>query len=919
MNYGKKATMQLLRKYDNKSSKVKNKFKLIVLKILLVVVIVAGAAGISSGIGVMKGIIDSAPDISKIDVTPTGYSTTVLAANGEETATLVGQGANRQYVTIDEIPLDLQHAFVAIEDERFYDHNGIDLHGIGRAFISGLSKGRFSEGASTITQQLIKNNVLTSWTSETSFVEKLQRKIQEQYLALELEKQVKDKDWILENYMNSVNLGANTLGVQAASKKYFNKDVSELTLSEASVIAGITQNPSGYNPITHPDKNAKRREKVLNNMKDQGYITKAQYDEAMADDVYSRIAEYNTAGSGSVNTYFIDALIDNVFDDLTAAGYSETEAYKLIYKGGLTIKSTQDLTMQTICDEEANNPSNYPSDAKYSFQLSFEVKKADGSYKTYTNQTMLSFYKKKTNNDDFSINYSSPDECNAAIAQYEQDVLEEGDSIVEGSEAVNITLEPQVAMTVIDQSTGEVKALVGGRGDKSGNRTWNRATDTCRQPGSTFKIIGCYAAALDAGGKTLASVQDDAPFTVGSKTFNNYDKSFGGFTSIRWAITKSINIVTVKTLQDIGVELGYKYAEDFGISTLTDSDKNLSLALGGLTKGVTNLELTGAYATIANGGVYLEPKFYTQVLDHDGNVLLDKTTTQDTRTVIKDTTAWLLTDAMKDVLTQGTGKLARFDSQIAQAGKSGTTTSNRDCLWAGYTPYYTCVVWGGYDDNSKQSGKLTSYPKNIWRNAMSRIHEGLETKDFVQPDGITNTTVCSKSGLVPLEGICDNDPRGSMLTTEYFDTDTVPTDSCDHHVALEICADSGAIAGPYCPNKTSKVFITGAVSGSPEYEFMADDTFMNTVCTLHDATSLINSSPTTTDPTNSGTTPGSTDGTAAGAQTGGAGTGTGAGSGAGSGAGTGSGGSGAGASGTGGSGSGGTDTGSSGSSGNTHR
>ena len=299
-------------------------------------------------------------------------------------------------------------------------------------------------------------------------------------------------------------------------------------------------------------------------------------------------------------------------------------------------------------------------------------------------------------------------------------------------------------------------------------------------------------------------MQDDAPFTVGSKTFNNYDKSFGGFTSIRWAITKSINIVTVKTLQDIGVELGYKYAEDFGISTLTDSDKNLSLALGGLTKGVTNLELTGAYATIANGGVYLEPKFYTQVLDHDGNVLLDKTNTQDTRTVIKDTTAWLLTDAMKDVLTQGTGKLARFDSQIAQAGKSGTTTSNRDCLWAGYTPYYTCVVWGGYDDNSKQSGKLTSYPKNIWRNAMSRIHEGLETKDFVQPDGITNTTVCSKSGLVPLEGTCDNDPRGSMLTTEYFDTDTVPTDNCDHHVALEICADSGAIAGPYCPNKTSK-------------------------------------------------------------------------------------------------------------------
>lgn len=854
MNYGKSATLRRIQKYDSKGKKIQNKVKIIFLKVFLAVVIVAGAAGVSSGIGIMSGIIDSAPDISSIDVTPTGYSTTVLASNGEQTATLVGSGANRQYVTIDEIPVDLQHAFVAIEDERFYDHNGIDLHGIGRAFVSGLSKGSFSEGASTITQQLIKNNVLTSWTSETSFVEKLQRKIQEQYLALELEKQVNDKDWILENYMNSVNLGANTLGVQAASKKYFNKDVSELTLSESAVIAGITQNPSGYNPITHPDSNAKRREKVLGNMKEQGYISQAEYDEAMADDVYSRIAEYNSNSTDSVNSYFVDALIDNVFDDLIDAGYSETEAYKMIYQGGLTIKSTQDLNMQSICDEEANNPSNYPADAKYSFQLSFEVKKADGSFNTYTNQTMLSYYKKVKNNEDFSINYGSPDECYAAIAQYEQDVLEEGDSIVEGSESVNITLEPQVAMSVIDQNTGEVKALVGGRGDKTGNRTWNRATDTCRQPGSTFKIIGCYAAALDAGGLTLASVQDDAPFTVGSKTFNNYDHSYGGFTSIRWAITKSINIVTVKTLQEIGVELGYKYAEDFGISTLTDEDKNLSLALGGLTKGVTNLELTGAYATIANGGTYMEPKFYTQVLDHDGNVLLDKSETQETRTVLKDTTAWLLTDAMKDVLTKGTGTAANFGGSIAQAGKSGTTTSNRDCLWAGYTPYYTCVVWGGYDDNSKQSGTLTSYPKKIWKAAMGRIHEGLEAKDFVQPDGITSVAICSKSGLLPIEGVCDNDPRGSMIQTEYFDSSNVPSDSCDHHIALDICTDSGTIASLYCPNVESRVFMIGGSAGTADSEYMIDDTFMNTICTLHDATSLINNSPTTTDPTNPGAT-----------------------------------------------------------------
>ena len=289
-----------------------------------------------------------AADSFSLDQTSVIYYENPETGKYEVLQTLYG-GSNSTWVEYDDIPKNLIHACIAIEDKRFEKHQGVDWVTTLRACFK-MFLGKSEAGGSTITQQLIKNNVLTSWTSETSFVEKLQRKIQEQYLALELEKQVNDKDWILENYMNSVNLGANTLGVQAASKKYFNKDVSELTLSEASVIAGITQNPSGYNPITHPDKNAKRREKVLNNMKDQGYISKAQYDEAMADDVYSRIAEYNTTGSGSVNTYFIDALIDNVFDDLTAAGYSETEAYKLIYKGGLTIKSTQDLTMQTICD-----------------------------------------------------------------------------------------------------------------------------------------------------------------------------------------------------------------------------------------------------------------------------------------------------------------------------------------------------------------------------------------------------------------------------------------------------------------------------------------------------------------------------------------------------------------------------------------
>ena len=854
MNYGKNATKRRVQKLDKKSTKVRHKFGVIFWKCILVLVIIVGVVGISSGVGVMKGIIDSAPDISEIDVTPTGYSTTVLASDGTEISTLVASGANRKYVTIDEIPQSLQDAFVAIEDERFYEHNGIDMQSILRAAATGIAHGfHFSQGGSTITQQLIKNNVLTTWTSESSFIESLQRKIQEQYLAVELEKKVDDKKWILENYMNSINLGANTLGVQAASEKYFGKDVSELTLSESAVIAGITQNPAKYNPITHPDQNAERRERVLNNMLEQGYISQSEYDEAMDDDVYDRISEHNAVDDTSINSYFVDALIDDVFSDLIDKGYSETEAYKMIYQGGLTIQSTQDLELQKICDEEANNLDNYPTTPKYSFTLYFQVKSSDGTLTSYSNQTMLSYYKKATNNEDYSINFDTEDECYEAIAQYEQDVLNPGDEIVEGSEYVTITLQPQIALTLMDQSTGEVKAMVGGRGDKSGNRTWNRATDTCRQPGSTFKIIGCYAAALDAGGLTLASVQDDAPFTVGSKQFHNYDNSYRGYTNLRTAITNSINIVTVKTLQEIGVDLGYEYAENFGITTLTDTDKNLSLALGGLTKGVTNIELTGAYATIANGGTYLEPKLYTVVYDHDGNVLLDKSDTQDTRQVLKDTTAWLLTDAMKDVMTSGTGTRAYFGSTMAQAGKSGTTTSNRDCLWAGYTPYYTCVVWGGYDDNSKQAGSNTTYPKNIWKAVMSRVHEGLEYKDFPTPSGITSATVCSKSGLLPIEGTCDSDPRGSMLITEYFDASTVPSDLCDHHVTLTICNDTGTLANAYCPNTTTSVYIVGGGEGTADSDYLAREDLLNSQCTIHNAGSVAPAEPTTTDTTTSST------------------------------------------------------------------
>lgn len=850
MNYGKKGASRKDKHIASTGTLIRKKFTVIFCKALLVCFLALLVIGGCAGVGILKGIIDAAPDIDDIDPTPTGYLSVVLDDAGNETATLVASGSNRVYVTLDEIPLDMQHAFVAIEDERFYEHNGIDIKGIIRAGLTGITSGHFSQGASTITQQLLKNNVFEGWTDE-SWSEKVERKIQEQYLAIQLTK-VKSKEWVLENYLNSINLGQNTLGVQAASRRYFGKDVSELTLSESAVIAGITKNPSRYNPVSYPDENAKRQKLVLKNMKEQGYITDKEYEDALADDVYSRIQQVNVEyAETDPNSYFVDALIDQVVQDLVEKkGYTDTQAYKAIYNGGLTIESTQNMAMQQICDEEANNPENYAGDVEYSFSYRLTVNKADGTTENYSEQTMLAYY--QHSNPNYGINFSSQEEAQAAIDAYKAEIMGEGDTIPEGGESVIFTLQPQAAMTIIDQSTGEVKAIVGGRGDKTGSRTLNRATDTTRQPGSTFKVLAAYAPALDTAGMTLATVQDDAPFTYANGTsLRNYDDTYRGFTTLRYAITKSINVVTVKTLTDISPQVGYDYLENFGFTTLDQKDIVQSLALGGITNGVTNLELTAAYATIADGGTYTRPRFYTRILDHDGNVLLDNTA--ETHTVLKETTAWLLTDAMKDVVSVGTGGRAAFDG-MAIAGKTGTTTKNRDALFAGFTPYYTCVVWCGYDDNSPQnkSGQ-TNTPKLLWRNVMERIHENLEYKDFTQPDGIVTATVCKKSGKLAVEGLCDCDPRGSMVETEYFAAGTEPTEVCDHHISATICTASGMLANEFCPaeNRQTSVYIIGGSPNTEDGPYLLTDT--QNQCTVHTAASVIPQLPAVDSPSNSKT------------------------------------------------------------------
>ena len=836
MNYGRKSTSRKEKQLSSKRRFTQRRFSVMFLKTILFCFLVLIVVGVCAVFGLFKGVIDSAPDIDNIDPTPTGFLSVVLDAEGNETATLVASGANRVYITLDKIPEHTQNAFIAIEDQRFYSNSGIDIPGIIRAGIRGIAKGfKFTEGASTITQQLLKNNVFVGWTEESK-IESVERKIQEQYLAIQLTKR-KSKGWILENYLNTINLGQNTLGIQAAARRYFSKNVEDLTLSESACIAAITQNPSRWNPISHPENNAERRKTVLSYMLEQELISREEYEEAMADDVYSRIQQVNIEyAETSPNSYFVDALIDQVIQDLMDyKGYTSSQAYKALYEGGLTIYSTQDPALQAICDEEINNPDNYPSNTMYSFSYNLTVKKADGTVKNYSEQTMLNYYREKKGS--YNINFNSQEEAAAAIEAYKAEIIDAaaGDTIVENGESVLYTLQPQTAVVLMDQYTGEVKAIVGGRGEKTGSRTLNRATNTTRQPGSTFKILAAYAPALDTAGMTLATVQDDAPYSYSNGTpLKNVDRAYRGFITIRQGIIDSVNIAAVKTLTDISPQTGYDYLQNFGFTTLKQTDIGQPLAIGGITDGVTNLELAAAYATIANGGIYTAPRFYTKILDHDGNVLIDNT--PQTRTVLKETTAFLLIDAMRDVVTLGGGSSVNFGNMDI-AGKTGTTNDSRDRLFAGFTPYYTCVTWGGFDDNMSQSNYSTRYPLAVWRAIMERAHEDLEYKEFQRPEGLTEATICVKSGKLAVEGMCDCDPRGSMVRTEYFANGTVPTEYCDHHVKVTICGISGMIANEGCPeaSKETKVYITGGSAESQDGPYLLPENMDQSVCTIHSA------------------------------------------------------------------------------------
>ena len=876
MNYGGNGIKRKKKLLNSAATKFKTKLGIFFVKLLLVCAIAVVIGGSCLVFGAAQGIIQSAPDISSINVSPEGFATKIYDNEGNEIQTLAKTGANRIYASLDQIPIELQHAFVAIEDERFYKHNGIDLQGIMRAAMITVSDGEMSQGASTITQQLLKNNVFNAYNEST--MEKIKRKVQEQYLAIKLET-VMSKDNILENYLNTINLGNGYYGVQAAANGYFNKDVSELTLSECAVLASITKNPSRLNPLRNPDDNKERQLAVLNNMLRQEYISTEEYSEAVEDDVYARLEgiDVSSSSSSSNYSYFVDEVIEQLITDLMQQkGYSKQQATSLIYAGGLSVYTTQDLCMQEAADTVLNDPDYYPGN-NFTINYNLTVKETDGSFSYYSQNNMEKWY---NNNGDssFSLTLSNKEKAQNYIDTYKEAMTANGGTVT--FEDSHFIVQPQISFSVMEQSTGYVKVLVGGRGDKNTDRGLNRATDdVARQPGSSIKPLVAYGPGLDTGAITLASAIDDALATVyddapyyysgtDARLVKNYTEGeYLGYITVRAALTRSQNVPAVKVLTQITPAVGFSYLQKFGLSTLVSPQNPVngshdvvqSLALGGMTKGVSNIDMTAAYAAIANKGVYTKPIYYTKVLDSEGNVIIDNSIPE-THKVLKESSAWLLTSGMESVVSSGTATRAKVSNQPT-AGKTGTTQFDTDIWFCGFTPYYTASIWVGYDDNSRQVSSVNH--TSIWRSIMEQIHSDLPSGEFTKPEDIVEVQVCSKSGKLPVEGLCDHDPRGSCIITEYFAADNQPTESCDTHVKVNICNVSGDIANTGCTSVSTRILTkkpssdsigsndSGYTTRDAEYSITEDK--LTKLCTLHQraATSSTNSSSGSTSTNNS--------------------------------------------------------------------
>ncbi|MCQ2427858.1 MAG: transglycosylase domain-containing protein [Clostridia bacterium] len=731
----------------------------VILTVLITIILIGVLTGIIVGCAFtvyIKNYVNTDVDVSMFDISVANGTTNSAVYRYEftdrqnrvgEEVLLEGEkiigSSNQQFVTYDRIPENMINAVIAIEDKRFKTHEGVDWKrtiGAGLGFVVGSG----SFGGSTITQQLIKNV-----TGEDDY--SIQRKVQEIFWALDLETK-KDKEEILELYLNIANFGGTNYGVQAAANSYFSKDISELTLIECAAIAGITQNPSYYNPLIYPEHNAVRRNTVLAEMLSQGLITRREYNEAFGKELILK-TPYSGSGQNDQQTlgiasWYTDMVIEDVINDLVAQkGYSEQMASIMVYNGGLRIYSLVDPEVQSTLEK---------------------IYLEDGNF---------------------------PKSTSGLIAQ---------------SSAI-----------VIDPGTGDILGVVGARRKKTGNRVQSFATQTKRAPGSSIKPLSVYAPAIDRKLITWATVIDDTPFDFNAsatgwpknaETFGG-GNAYRGLTNISYAITHSLNTIPVKILSKFGLQNSYNYcyntlgmtdliaAKSTGNGNTVTDIGYAALGLGQLNYGISLRQITAAYSIFPNAGIYNEAHSYLKVTDSEGNVILENG--YKGTVAISEVTASVMNLMMEKVTSEGTAKNLTFGrlTGIDVAGKTGSAGDYYDRWFIGYTPYYICGVWYGYEYPKTLTGENPCIP--LWDTIMIPLHQKFlastePLKSFEISQNLVECTYCVDSGKL-LTDACALDPRGDRTETGYFIRGTEPTEFCTTHVVVDYDDVEKGIANADCP------------------------------------------------------------------------------------------------------------------------
>ncbi len=768
-------------------------------------------------VGIAKAFVDTAPTLDLAALDAQDKTSFIYDSQGNLITDYKGT-EDRIMVSIDEIPEMLQNAFIAVEDARFYEHNGVDVKRIVGALVANFTSGS-TQGGSTITQQLIKQTVLSS---EQSY----KRKLQEAYLAMELETRYTKKQ-ILESYLNTIFLGGSYYGVRVAAYGYFGKSLDQLTLRECAMLAGLTRSPNYYNPRSNfytrntegsstPDITNNRTDYVLRQMRENGLITAQQYNAALDRSTASVLEKSPASTDMYAYPHYVEYAISDVVDTfLDLNGLEDTSANRYAMEnklrtGGYSVYLCLDTEIQEIVEDTLANWSSYPRLRDPSDKV-YQSRKSDGTY-----------------------------------TEIEQ---------------------PQAAACVFDYRTGELKAIVGGRYKPTTRKTLNRASGMTMPVGSSIKPLTVYAPAIDLGASP-ASIAYNMPVPISgwkdSSGKDSWPKNYGGGgykgpQSFRSALRNSYNTAAAQILMTyVGVSRSVEYLHLMGIPDKNINADPFGLALG--SSGLTPVQMAVAFGTIANKGVYQQPLSFSRIVDNNGNVVVDMHQQQDRHQVFKPSTAYLVVDMLKEAVQSGTGTKAKISSQVV-AGKTGTNSDSKGVFFAGMTGWYSGSVWIGHDNYKALSSKATggNAAAPLWQSFMEKIHKAknLDSREII--DGtpsdynLVRVTTCGVSGQLATDA-CYNDVNGYKTITDYWSADSVPTAYCSMHKSVSVCTESGLLATDYCPSYS--VETRGIVlipRGHPLYDYIdaygdtirkylgefatlkSTNDIANHICQIHDA------------------------------------------------------------------------------------